>query len=68
VTSLGFRGDDQSLTALLDELVEAHMDTIEMLVVYQDDPSWSSHALYLQGLVRQAKRLAALRTPDDPGR
>jgi hypothetical protein len=66
VTTLGFRDGDQSLDALLDELVEAHIDTIEMLVDYEHDPSWSSHAQYLRGLVRHAKRLTAWHAADGP--
>lgn len=29
---LSFRGDDQDLAALVDELVQTHMNTIEVLV------------------------------------
>jgi hypothetical protein len=61
VISLRLRDDNLDLDALIDELVEAHMDTIEMLGDWLDDPSWHSHSVYLQGLVRHTKRVTARR-------
>jgi hypothetical protein len=37
-----------SVTALLDELVEAHLDTIEMALEFERDEDWASHVAYLQ--------------------
>jgi hypothetical protein len=59
VISLGHRDGGQE--ELLDELVQAHLDTIEMSLELHDDPSWMSHVAYLQGLVRHAKRTTAAR-------
>ena len=47
------------LVALVEELVDAHVDTIEMCL--ERDRAWDSHVLYLQALVRESqKRLAVL--------
>jgi hypothetical protein len=45
--------------ALVEELVEAHLDTIETRLEF--DHEWGSHVLYLQELVRESHEcLAAL--------
>jgi HPt (histidine-containing phosphotransfer) domain-containing protein len=51
---------DNGLQELVDELVEAHMDTIEMLVTARLDDDWGSHVRYLQGLVRLAHTAQAV--------
>jgi hypothetical protein len=56
---LSRRNGEPDYAALIDELVEAHLDTIEIAQDAHDDPSWSSHLSYLQSLVRLAKRVAA---------
>jgi hypothetical protein len=61
MASLDLRDADQSNEALIDELVQAHLDTIEMVEEWLGDPSWDSHSEYLKGLVRYAKRLTAAR-------
>jgi hypothetical protein len=43
---------------LVDELVQAHLDTIEM-GVYCPPLEWEEHLRYLQRLVRYAKRYTA---------
>jgi hypothetical protein len=57
VISLDHRDGGQD--ELLDELVQAHLDTIEMLLPLEDDPSCARHVAYLQGLIRHAKRVTA---------
>jgi hypothetical protein len=42
------------LRQLVDELLEAHMDTIELVVATRADEDWTSHVHYLQGLIRLA--------------
>lgn len=49
--SPGLWGDGQNLDALLDELVEAHIDTFESWRL-RVRPIVASHALYLKDLVR----------------
>jgi hypothetical protein len=44
--------DRTDLVALVEELVEAHLDTIEMGLEFGHE--WGSHVLYLQALVRQS--------------
>lgn len=50
---------DPNLGALVDELVDAHMDTIQMTLASEPDPDWHQHALYLQRLVREAHKVLA---------
>ncbi len=64
MSSLRLRDDGGRYEPLVDELVQAHLDTIEMLDVWHDDPDWQSHALYLKSLVRHAKRFMAVRAAD----
>lgn len=53
---------------LVDELVQAHLDTIEM-GAYCPPLEWQDHLRYLQGLVRYAKRVtAADLSLDEPAR
>jgi hypothetical protein len=44
---------------LFDELVEAHLDTIEVLLGGPEEAAWRPHVQYLQALVRQARRMTA---------
>jgi hypothetical protein len=46
------------LADLVDELVQAHLDTLEM-GPYCPPLEWQNHLRYLQRLVRYAKRLTA---------
>jgi hypothetical protein len=52
------------LVALVEELAEAHLDTIEMALELDTD-EWASHVRYLQVLRRHAKSLvgSALTAP-----
>jgi hypothetical protein len=52
--------EDPDRDALLDELVQAHLDTIELTLGVADDRSWIAHVGYLQDLVRHAKRASAV--------
>lgn len=49
----------QRVEELLSELVDAHVDTIELLVGRDDVTSDAVHVEYLQALVRYSKRLMA---------
>jgi hypothetical protein len=41
---------------ILDEMTEAHLDTIEMVrEARNDDDAWETHVAYLQALVRYAR-------------
>jgi hypothetical protein len=52
---------DDCFEKLLSELVDAHVDTIELFVGGDDVTTRTAHVQYLQGLVRYAKRLMANR-------
>jgi hypothetical protein len=39
---------------LVDELIQSHLDTIEMALGDPSDRDWLSHVAYLQDLVRYA--------------
>jgi hypothetical protein len=45
--------------ALLDELVQAHLDTIELMLDRPLDADESAHVDYLRALVRQVKAATA---------
>ena len=53
------------LEDLVDELVQSHLDTIE-IGVYCSPLEWQEHLRYLQRLVRYAKRFTAADL-GDPG-
>jgi hypothetical protein len=48
---------DDCFEKLLSELVDAHVDTIELFVGGDDVTTCTAHVQYLQGLVRYSKRL-----------
>jgi hypothetical protein len=58
----GFATRDEVFEALLSELVDAHVDTVELLVGRDGATTYAAHLQYLQGLVRHSKRLMAHRT------
>jgi hypothetical protein len=49
----------EGLRELLGELIDAHIDTIEMLVGRGDRAARAAHLDYVQGLVRYSKRFTA---------
>jgi hypothetical protein len=57
--SSSVRDHDAGFEELLSELVDAHVDTIELLVSRDDAPTDTCHVEYLQALVRYSKRLMA---------
>jgi hypothetical protein len=52
---------DESFEGLLGELIDAHLDTIELIVCGGDTTTRAAHLGYLQGLVRYSTRLMAAR-------
>jgi hypothetical protein len=44
---------------LVEELAEATLDTVEMLLEHSDDEDWASHARYLQDLHRLSQAMLA---------
>jgi hypothetical protein len=50
---------DEGYAELLIELVDAHVDTIELVVCGGDATAWPAHLRYLQRLVRESKWLMA---------
>ena len=65
--SSSVRDHDAALEELLSELVDAHVDTIELLVGGDDATTDAVHLEYLQALVRYSKRLMAQASPQGPG-
>ena len=61
MTSWSLRHPDEGYAELLSELVDAHVDTIELVVRRDDAPMWAAHLQYLQRLVRESKWLMAHR-------
>lgn len=47
------------LTELIDELLNAHCDTVCLAEQCSDDPEWAAHADYLRGLQRIGQRTLA---------
>jgi hypothetical protein len=58
-----FRNPHQAPHEVLSELIEAHVDTIQM-IVSGDADAWEEHLRYLHGLVRHAKGHLARQPPD----
>ena len=52
--------DSTELVALVEELVEAHLDTIE--IGSGVDRDWGDHVDYLQALVRESHSMLAVAT------
>ena len=62
------RPDDRTtIDDLVDELVQAHLDTIEIGGGVASARDWGEHVLYLQQLVRFAKRATASQADDADG-
>jgi hypothetical protein len=57
--SSSVRDHDAGFEELVSELVDAHLDTIELLVDRDDAATDDAHLEYLQALVRYSKRLMA---------
>jgi hypothetical protein len=58
-----------SLIDLVDELLDAHGDTVRLASEAPDDPRWQAHIGYLRDLQRLGKETMAHFTsgsPDDP--
>jgi hypothetical protein len=47
------------LTRLVHELVDAHVDTVELALGFEDDIAWNMHLEYLRALQRQSQTLLA---------
>jgi len=47
------------VTRLVYELLDAHMDTVELALGYEDDIAWNMHLEYLRTLQRQSQGLLA---------
>jgi uncharacterized protein YciI len=47
------------LIALTDELLEAHLDTLELAQELESRPDWEAHLEYLRGLQRRGRELLA---------
>jgi hypothetical protein len=47
------------LTTLVDELLDAHVDTVELALGFEDDLAWNVHLEYLRALQRQGQMLLA---------
>ncbi len=51
--------DITRLTTLVHELLDAHVDTVELALGLEDDLAWSMHLEYLRALQRQSQMLLA---------
>jgi hypothetical protein len=49
-----------NVVALLQELLDAHLDTIEMIEDGRPDADWASHAQYLRDVRRQGYAVLVL--------
>jgi hypothetical protein len=47
------------LTTLVHELLDAHVDTVELALGLEDDLAWNMHLEYLRALQRQSQMLLA---------
>ena len=66
--SSSVRDHDARFEELVCELVDAHLDTIELLVGREHSTTDAAHLEYLRALVRYSKRLMAHASPEGPGR
>ena len=48
-----------ALIALAYELLDAHLDTVELAAELPDDPGWEVHLHYLRGLQRKGREVLA---------
>jgi hypothetical protein len=53
------RLDLSRVTNLVYELLDAHVDTVELALKLEDDPAWSAHLEYLRALNRQGREAVA---------
>jgi hypothetical protein len=47
------------MTRLLQELLDAHVDTVELALGFADDLAWNMHLEYLRALQRQSQGVLA---------
>jgi hypothetical protein len=47
------------MARLVQELLDAHMDTVELALGLEDDLAWNMHLAYLRALQRQSRGLLA---------
>jgi hypothetical protein len=53
------RADLTLLTRLVHELLDAHLDTVELALGFEDDLAWNMHLEYLRTLQRQSQGMLA---------
>jgi hypothetical protein len=58
---------DRPLVALAYELLDAHLDTVELMPGWVDELGWKAHLDYLRGLVRTAEEMLAEASSADVG-
>jgi hypothetical protein len=51
---------DPSLTELVYELLDAHVDTLRLARPFDDDPEWAAHGAYLRDLERIGREALAV--------
>jgi uncharacterized protein YciI len=56
------------LIALTDELLEAHLDTLELAQELSAQPDWEAHLDYLRALQRRGRELLAAAGAELAGR
>lgn len=52
---------ESELMTLTDELLEAHLDTLELAQCPATESDWQAHLDYLRALLRRARELLAAR-------
>jgi hypothetical protein len=57
---------EDTLVALLDELTDAALDTIELALSLEPNPKWDSHVDYLRRLRREANTFLARASSETP--
>lgn len=61
-----FGRSGHELTELLYELLDAHADTAQLAVAYEDDERWAVHLDYLRGLQRVGREALAKLAAAEP--
>lgn len=56
--------DSEALFALVEELCESHLDTVEMALELPAEYDWESHIVYVRALHREAQELLARMSRD----
>ena len=51
--------EDQLIRLLLEELCDAHLDTVELALTLPATADWDSHVMYVRALHSKAQRLLA---------